>query len=338
MNILVTGGLGYIGSHTVLELLAKNYRLIILDNLSNSQKIVGDWLQSISGKKIPIFYDSAHDASRVREIFQDYKIDGIIHFAAFKAVGESVENPGKYYHNNLESLRVILEAARYHKPFVVFSSSATVYKPSNSPPFLEDMELGAINPYGWTKILGEQILQDYARAYGIRTVCLRYFNPVGAHISGKLGELPQSEAPPNLFPFILSVAHKKQDCLRVFGGDYPTPDGTPQRDYIHVQDLAQVHVRALELQDQPQHFHDNFLALNVGTGKPTSVLEIIQSFQSTNQVEIPYKIVERRAGDMAVSYASTKKLESILDWQPQFSLEDMCRHGFGWSKRYFETN
>lgn len=320
MLILVTGGTGYIGSHTCVELLDSGYDVIILDNLANSEREVVDRIAQITGKR-PLFYHAdATDATAVDLIFRTHSIDGVIHFAGLKAVGESVEKPLAYYKNNLLSTMVVLEnCVKYGVKRFVFSSSATVYG-ENEAPLVESMELRPrANPYGETKAMCEKILTDTARIHPKMSVALlRYFNPVGAHESGLIGEAPRG-IPNNLMPYVTQVAKGLLPELKVFGNDYPTPDGTGVRDYIHVMDLVKGHLAALEKTGPGVHIY------NLGTGKGTSVLELIAAFQRVNQVEIPYRIVERRPGDLAACWADASKARAELGWTAERSLEDMCR-------------
>ena len=320
MLSLVTGGTGYIGSHTCVELLDSGYDVIILDNLANSEREVVDRIAQITGKR-PLFYHAdATDATAVDLIFRTHAIDGVIHFAGLKAVGESVEKPLAYYKNNLLSTMVVLEnCVKYGVKRFVFSSSATVYG-ENEAPLVESMELRPrANPYGETKAMCEKILTDTARIHPKMSVALlRYFNPVGAHESGLIGEAPRG-IPNNLMPYVTQVAKGLLPELKVFGNDYPTPDGTGVRDYIHVMDLVKGHLAALEKTGPGVHIY------NLGTGKGTSVLELIAAFQRVNQVEIPYRIVERRPGDLAACWADASKARDELGWTAERSLEDMCR-------------
>ena len=320
MNILVAGGAGFIGSHTCLALLEAGYSVIVVDNLCNSSVETLDRVEEISGKK-PLFFkvDVTNEAA-VDIIFNTYPVDGVIHFAGFKAVGESVEKPLEYYHNNIVSTMVLAGVCRKHgvKRFV-FSSSATVYG-DNRVPFVETMDpRPATNPYGRTKIVSEQFLADLARAEpGWAVALLRYFNPVGAHESGLIGDAPAG-IPNNLMPYITQVAGGKLDRLRIFGNDYPTVDGPGVRDYIHVSDLAEGHLRALERLTPGVHI------FNLGTGRGTSVLQLVQAFEAANGISLPYEIVERRPGDIAESYADVTKAQRELGWAARRNIIDMCR-------------
>jgi len=329
MNILVTGGCGFIGSHCCISLLAKAYSAIIADNLSNSKAQVIDQIQAITNKQVPFYQIDVTDSDLVDSLFSENHIDGVIHFAGLKAVGESVEDPLRYYLNNTVSTMVLAKACvKYGVKKFIFSSSATVYG-ENTVPFVETMPLmPTSNPYGETKSISERILTDTAKANpDFMVVNLRYFNPVGAHESGLIGEAPLG-TPNNLMPYITQVAKKKRDKLRVFGDDYSTPDGTGVRDYIHVMDLAEGHVAALENMKSGAHVY------NLGTGQGVSVMELITAFERVNEVRIPYEIVPRRPGDIAVSYADPSKANRELGWKATRSLEDMCRDAWRFEKNY----
>lgn len=319
MAILVTGGLGFIGSHTVVALIENGYKVVIADNLSNSQIDVLEKLEHITGEVIPFYEVDVTNESKVNAIFSQHTIEGVIHFAGYKAVGESVEKPLMYYANNLMSTIAVMNACLKHnvKKFV-FSSSATVYG-DNAVPFKETMTLlPTTNPYGETKAMCERILTDTAKANPqLEVTLLRYFNPIGAHKSGLIGEKPNG-IPNNLMPYITQVASGEREYLQVFGNDYDTPDGTGVRDYIHVVDLAEGHVAAMKHSKQGAH------AYNLGTGKGTSVLELVQTFERVNNIKVPYKIVERRAGDLAECYADAEKASRNLQWKTKLCLQDMC--------------
>ena len=320
MNILVTGGLGFIGSHTCVELIQKGHDVIIVDSLTNAKIEVLDKLERITSKR-PIFYklDVTNEAE-LDKVFKVQKIDGIIHFAGLKAVGESVEKPISYYYNNLVSTMVLSKLCiKYNVNKFVFSSSATVYGEQKSP-LKEDMELGkTTNPYGETKAMSERILTDIAYANpNFAVTLLRYFNPIGAHKSGLIGEDPNG-IPNNLMPFITKVAKGELKELRIFGDDYNTPDGTGVRDYIHVVDLAKGHVAAIEKMDKGVEIY------NLGTGKGTSVLELLNTFIKVNGVDVANKIVDRRTGDVAICYADVTKAKVKLGWEAELSIEDMVR-------------
>lgn len=320
MKILVTGGLGFIGSHTVVELIKNNYEVIIIDNLINSKFEVLDKLYEITGFN-PIFYEiDVTDEEKVEDIFINHKIDGVIHFAGFKAVGESVSKPLDYYYNNLVSTMVLSKVClKYNVNKFVFSSSATVYGDQLSP-LKEDLELKeTTNPYGETKAMSERILIDTAKANPKFAVSLlRYFNPVGAHESGLIGEDPNG-IPNNLMPFVTKVAKGELEKLSVFGGDYDTIDGTGIRDYIHVVDLAKGHVKAIEKLEKGVNIY------NLGTGRGTSVLELVDAFMKVNGVDVPYEIVERRPGDLATCFAVPSKAEEELGWKAELDINDMVR-------------
>ena len=327
MLVLVTGGTGFIGSHTCVELLNSGYEVIILDNLVNSKREVVDRIAQITGKR-PLFYEAdATDETAVDLIFSTHPIDGVIHFAGLKAVGESVRMPLAYYKNNLLSTIVLMEnCVKYGVQRFVFSSSATVYG-ENQVPFVETMELRPrTNPYGETKAMCERILTDAASIHPELSVSLlRYFNPVGAHESGLIGEAPQG-IPNNLMPYITQVAKGILPELQVFGNDYPTPDGTGVRDYIHVVDLAEGHLAALEQVGPGVHIY------NLGTGRGTSVLELISAFEEANSIRIPYRIVGRRPGDVAECYADVSKAHAELGWTAKRGVYEMCRDAWRFEK------
>lgn len=320
MNILVTGGLGFIGSHTVVELLNNNHTVIIADNLINSKVQVLDKLIDITGIK-PLFYQiDVTDEKKVERIFNNHEIEGVIHFAGLKAVGESVEKPFEYYYNNLVSTMILSNLCiKYGVKKFVFSSSATVYGNQLSP-LREDMELKkTTNPYGETKSMSERILTDIAIANeGFSVSLLRYFNPVGAHASGLIGEDPNG-IPNNLMPFITKVAKGQLDELSVFGNDYDTIDGTGVRDYIHVVDLAKGHVKAIE------NLKNGVNIYNLGTGKGTSVLELVNAFIKINNVKVPLKIVGKRSGDVAICFADASKAERELGWKAELDIKEMVK-------------
>jgi UDP-glucose 4-epimerase len=329
MNILVTGGAGYIGSHTCVALLKAGHSVVIADNLCNSKRNAVDRIEEISGKKV-IFYEmDVVDATLVDGLFCDHRFDGVIHFAGLKAVGESSEKPVAYYYNNLVSTMVLIQACvKYGVPRFVFSSSATVYG-DNQVPFVETMELlPTTNPYGESKAMSERILRDAVAAHPELAVSLlRYFNPVGAHPSGLIGEAPNG-IPNNLMPYVAQVAKGKLEKLRVFGNDYDTVDGTGVRDYIHVMDLAQGHVDALNHLSQGLHIY------NLGTGRGTSVLELVHAFEQANGLKVPYEIVERRAGDIASCYADASKAEEKLGWKASRGIVEMCRDSWNFEKNF----
>lgn len=323
MKILVTGGTGFIGSHTVVELLNAGHDVVIIDNLYNSKADVVEKIRKITGKEVAFYKKDCCDEDALEEIFNHHKIDAAIHFAGYKAVGESVKLPLKYYENNLMSTIALCKVMAAHNcKKLVFSSSATVYGGNNVAPYTEDMPLGpTTNPYGSTKLMIEQILTDLHTADDAwDIVLLRYFNPIGAHESGLLGESP-NDIPNNLMPYIVKVANKELPILHVYGNDYDTPDGTGVRDYIHVVDLAKGHVNAV----QKTMEHIGVDAYNLGTGKGSSVLDVVNTFARVNAIDVPYQIDPRRPGDIATCYASTEKAEKELGWKAEKNLEEMCK-------------
>ena len=329
MAILVAGGAGYIGSHTVVELDKAGYEVVILDDFSNSSPEVLKRLKTITGKEFPFYEGSILDHDFLTEVFSKEKIDCVIQFAGFKAVGESVVKPLEYYHNNITGTLVLLDVMRnFGVKNIVFSSSATVYGMNNTVPFTEGMPTSATNPYGYTKVMLEQILNDVAFSDKEWSVTnLRYFNPIGAHESGLIGENPNG-VPNNLMPYITQVAVGKLPQLSVFGDDYDTHDGTGVRDYIHVVDLARGHVLAVK---------DNIgnpgaKVYNLGTGIGYSVLDLVHAFMKENNVEIPYKICPRRAGDIATCYADASRAKEVLGWVAEKDLNDMVRDSWNWQK------
>lgn len=327
MTVLLTGGAGYIGSHTYLELLSAGYQPVIVDNFYNSSDEVVNRLERLSGRPVCYYNVDVCDAAALETVFKKHHFDAVIHFAGYKAVGESVQKPLMYYRNNLDSLLTLCETMRkFDVKRIVFSSSATVYGLAEKMPLTEDMPTGCTNPYGWTKYMIEQILQDIAHANPDWAVALlRYFNPIGAHESGMIGEDPVG-IPNNLMPYITQVASGKLKQLRVFGNDYPTPDGTGVRDYIHVVDLAKGHVAACQyLMDHP-----GAEVFNLGTGIGYSVLDLVSAFQRVNRIDIPYVIVDRRAGDIAQCYADPGKAKRLLGWSAQKTLDDMCHDSWNW--------
>ena len=326
MNVLVTGGLGFIGSHTCVELLNANYDVVIIDNLSNSSIDVLEKLEKITSKR-PKFYEiDACNKEQVEKVFKENKIDAVIHFAGYKAVGESVSEPLKYYRNNLDSTLTLLEVMKeYSCHNFVFSSSATVYGSPKELPIKEDFPLSTTNPpYGTTKLMIERILADVSKADNdLSIIVLRYFNPIGAHKSGLLGENPKG-IPNNLMPYIVRVATKELEILSVFGNDYKTKDGTGVRDYIHVVDLAKGHLKALEKST-------NFKGIeyyNLGTGTGYSVLDLVKTFEKVNNIKVPYKIVDRRPGDIDACYADPTKAYKELGFKAELDIEDMCRDSY----------
>ena len=327
MLILVTGGAGYIGSHTVLSLLEAGYDVLIADSFINSKPQVIDRLRSLAARPFRFVRCDLCDADAAERLFAAQPVDAVIHFAGLKAVGESVAEPLRYYDNNLRSTLNLLTAMQRHgvKRFV-FSSSATVYGDPARVPIREDAPLSATNPYGRTKLMIEQILKDAARADETLSVSLlRYFNPIGAHESGRIGEMPNG-IPNNLLPYVTQVAAGKLAYLHVFGDDYPTPDGTGVRDYIHVVDLAKGHVAAADYAMK----HTGTEIINLGTGHGYSVLDIVKAFEKVNGVKVPYRIEERRPGDIAECWADPRKARELLGWTAEKNLEDMCRDAWRW--------
>lgn len=330
MAILVTGGAGYIGSHTVVELLNLGKEVVIVDNLSNSSILVLDRIEAITGQR-PAFYElDVCDKQGLRKVFEQESIEAAIHFAGYKAVGESVQKPVMYYENNIMSTLALVEVmSEFNVKKIVFSSSATVYGVHNQSPLIETMPTSATNPYGYTKVMLEQILKDVHVADSEWSIALlRYFNPIGAHESGLIGEDP-SGIPNNLMPFIAQVAVGKRPELSVFGDDYDTVDGTGVRDYIHVVDLAIGHIKALEKASEKTDVY----IYNLGSGEGTSVLQLVNTFESVNKVPIPYKIVPRRSGDVATCYANADKAYKELNWKTTKTVEDMCRDTWNWQSK-----
>lgn len=329
MNILVTGGAGYIGSHTCVELLKCGYGIVVMDNYSNSSPEALRSVEKLSGKTFPIYECDMLDYASFEKIFQEHTIDAVIHFAGLKAVGESVSKPLEYYNNNLTgTLNLLLLMKKYGVSKLVFSSSATVYGMNNLPPFQEDMPLSTTNPYGATKLMIEDMLRDLCSAEPSWSVALlRYFNPVGAHESGLIGEDP-SGIPNNLMPYVARVAAGKLACLSIYGNDYPTPDGTGVRDYIHVCDLAEGHVKALEKLPEIHGAE----AYNLGTGHGYSVLDMVHAFEKASGNPVNYKIVDRRPGDIAECYADVSKAREELHWEARRGIEEMCQDGWNFVK------
>ena len=328
MKVLVTGGAGFIGSHTVVELLDAGYEVVVVDNLSNASEESLRRVKEITGKSFDFYVADVRDRAKLEEIFSAHNVDWVIHFAGLKAVGESVQKPVLYYDNNLISTLVLLETMeKFGVRNFVFSSSATVYGEPERLPLDEDCRLMTTNPYGTTKLMQEQMLKDLYRADNRWNIALlRYFNPVGAHPSGRIGEDPKG-IPNNLMPYVAQVASGKLQKIGVFGNDYPTPDGTGVRDYIHVVDLARGHVAAIaKLREPGVHIY------NLGTGNGYSVLDMIHAFEKACGKKLPYEIKPRRAGDVPACYASSKKAEEELGWKAQYDLEDMCRDQWNWQK------
>ena len=327
MNILVTGGAGYIGTHTLVELLNRGHDVVVVDNYVNSHPESLDRVREITGRTFPFYEANVCDEAALDRIFDENKVDCVIHFAGLKAVGESCAKPLMYYRNNLDGMLSLISSMRKHdvKRFV-FSSSATVYRSDAGMPVDEESPLGCINPYGWTKFMGEEILRDVAKAEpDWSVVLLRYFNPIGAHESGKIGEDPNG-VPNNLMPYITQTALGRLKELHVFGNDYPTPDGTGVCDYIHVVDLAEGHVAAIEYARD----HTGCEAFNLGTGEGYSVLDIVHAFERVNHVKVPYEIAPRRAGDPPTVYAKVGKAEKMLHWKARRTLDQMCADSWRW--------
>lgn len=330
MKILATGGAGFIGSHTVVELYQSGHEVVIVDNLSNANRKVLKRLKEITGRDIPFYQVDIRDEKEMDKIFMENSFDCCIHFAGLKAVGESVQKPLEYYDNNIGGTLALLEVMKKHNcKNLIFSSSATVYGTPKQIPITESCPKGeCTNPYGWTKSMIEQILMDLYKADSTWNIALlRYFNPIGAHPSGKIGENPNG-IPNNLLPFVTQVAIGKLPCLNIYGNDYDTPDGTGVRDYIHVVDLAQGHVKALKVIQEKQ----GLKIYNLGTGKGCSVLDIVKAFEAETQQKLPYKLQPRRPGDIATCYADSTKAQKELGWLPKHTLADMCRDAWHWQK------
>lgn len=329
MSILVTGGAGYIGSHTCVKLLEAGYDVVVLDNLSNSSPKAIGRVEAITGKKIKFYECDILDRDGMRTIFQENSIDAVIHFAGLKAVGESVAVPLKYYENNISGTVYLLEVMQeFGVKKIVFSSSATVYGMTDKMPLTEDLPTSANSPYGQTKLMIEQILQDLAVSDQDWSISLlRYFNPVGAHESGTIGENPKG-IPNNLMPYITQVALGKLPELSIFGNDYPTKDGTGVRDYIHVVDLAEGHIKALDKVNTTK----GVMIHNLGTGVGYSVLDLVKAFEEANALTIPYKIAPRRPGDVTICYADPTKAKNELGWEAKKTVVDMCRDAWNWQK------
>lgn len=330
MRVLVTGGAGYIGSHTSLELLNAGYDVVVVDNLINSKVESLRRVQDLTGRILTFHKVDLLDRPALESVFQEAPVDAVIHFAGLKAVGESVSIPWRYYHNNITGTLLLLDVMnQFGVKNLVFSSSATVYGAAEEMPLREDNPLSATNPYGRTKLMIEEILRDMGQADpALNVALLRYFNPVGAHASGRIGEDPTG-IPNNLMPYVAQVAVGKRPYLRVFGNDYPTPDGTGVRDYIHVVDLSLGHLKALEkLTANP-----GVQAYNLGTGQGYSVLEVVAAFEEVTGKPIPYRVVERRPGDVAESYADPSKARSELNWKAERGLADMCADAWRWQSQ-----
>ncbi len=330
MNVLVTGGAGYIGSHTCVELLNSGYGVVVIDNLCNSNPKSLDRVRELTGKELTFYEGDVRDEALLKKIFAENDIGCVIHFAGLKAVGESVSIPWKYYDNNLNSTLVLTKVMKEVGMMnIIFSSSATVYTADNEMPLKETSRTGGCtNPYGWTKYMTEVILSDMSKAEkDWSVVLLRYFNPIGAHPSGRMGEDPRG-IPNNLMPYITQVAVGRREKLSVYGNDYPTHDGTGVRDYIHVVDLAKGHVAAVDYACK----HKGCEVFNLGTGVGVSVLDMVNTFREVNQVELPYVIAPRRPGDIATCYADPTKSREVLGWTAEHDLADMCRDSWNWQK------
>ena len=330
MNIFVTGGAGYIGSHTVVELLSQGYKVVVADNFSNSKPEAVIRMKELAGIDFPFYEMDLRNSLKLDEVFEDNKIDCVIHFAGLKAVGESVQKPLEYYENNLGSTITLCEAMKkHHIEKIIFSSSATVYNADNEMPLTENSRTGGCtNPYGWTKFMCEQILTDAVNANeGWSLALLRYFNPIGAHKSGRIGEDPR-DIPNNLMPYIAQTAVGRRSCLKIYGNDYNTPDGTGVRDYIHVVDLALGHVAAIKYLET----HKGVNIINLGTGKGVSVLEMVSAFEEATGINIPKEISTRRPGDIATCYASTEKAKKELNWEAKKTLYDACADTWRWQR------
>ena len=329
MRVLVSGGAGYIGSHTCLELLKAGHEVVVIDDLRNADAEALRRVEELGGRKPAFHQFDVRDEAKLDAVFESARINSIIHFAGLKAVGESVGKPLEYYENNLGSTITLCKMMRRHQvKSLIFSSSATVYDQHNEMPLSEGARLGCSNPYGWTKFMCEQILRDLAHAEpAFSFVLLRYFNPIGAHKSGRIGEDPAG-IPNNLMPYITQTAQGRLNHLTVYGDDYDTKDGTGVRDYIHVVDLARGHLKALEYAVK----NPGCEAVNLGTGRGLSVLQIIKTFEEVNGVKVPYQIGPRRPGDIATVYANPQKAKELLHWEAELGVEDMCRDAWNWQK------
>ena len=328
--ILVTGGVGYIGSHTSILLIEAGYDIVVFDNLSNASLVAHQRVEKIVGKKIPLFKGDIRNKEDLDAVFTEYNITSVIHFAGLKAVGESVEKPLKYYDNNVVGTLTLCEVMQAHNcKSIIFSSSATVYGDPAYTPITEDFPLSATNPYGRSKLMIEEILRDlYVSDPAWQVILLRYFNPVGAHISGEIGEDPLG-IPNNLMPFIAQTAIGKREALSVFGNDYDTIDGTGVRDYIHVMDLAEGHLKALDVLPK---IHE-VTTINLGTGKGYSVLEMVKAFEEVSGKPVPYRIVPRRAGDIAICYANANYAKELLGWEAKRGIKEMCADTWRWQSQ-----
>lgn len=329
MKVLLAGGAGYIGSHTCIELVNAGFEPVIVDDFANSSPIAVKRIEEITGRKIRLYTIDVCNEKELEKVFKENKIGSIVHFAGYKAVGESVRLPLKYYRNNLDSTFALLSLCeKYDVNSFIFSSSATVYGMSEDVPYHEDLPTGCLNPYGWTKYMNEQILRDYAKVHpSFSTVLLRYFNPIGAHESGLIGDDPEG-IPNNLMPYVCQVASGKLEKLHIFGNDYPTPDGTGVRDYLHVVDLAKGHVKAIDYSIE----NKGSIEINLGTGIGYSVLDVVNSFEKANGIKIPYVIDGRRPGDNATSYADPSRANKLLGWKAEKTIVDMCKDAWNWQK------
>ncbi len=333
-TVLVSGGAGYIGSHTAVELINAGYNVVIIDNLSNSESDSVTGVEQITGKTVDFEVVDTCNTERLKQVFDRYEFDSVIHFAAYKAVGESMAEPLKYYQNNLVSFMNIVSLMKeYGRPNILFSSSATVYGDAEHLPVTEDTpRQPATSPYGNTKQIAEDILRDCCRAYaGVNGIALRYFNPIGAHPSALIGELPRG-VPNNLVPFITQTAAGIRECLSVFGNDYDTPDGTCLRDYIDVVDLAKAHVAAVDRMTAGQ-MEESYEIFNIGTGRPVSVLELLTTFEKVNDLKLPYKMTDRRPGDVPAVWAETSRANEVLGWKAEKTLEETLRSAWEWEKK-----
>ena len=333
-TVLVSGGAGYIGSHTAVELINAGYNVVIIDNLSNSESDSVTGVEQITGKKVDFEVVDTCYTERLKQVFDRYEFDSVIHFAAYKAVGESMAEPLKYYQNNLVSFMNIVSLMKeYGRPNILFSSSATVYGDAEHLPVTEDTpRQPATSPYGNTKQIAEDILRDCCRAYaGLNGIALRYFNPIGAHPSALIGELPRG-VPNNLVPFITQTAAGIRECLSVFGNDYDTPDGTCLRDYIDVVDLAKAHVAAVNRMTAGK-MEESYEIFNIGTGRPVSVLELLTTFEKVNDLKLPYKMTDRRPGDVPAVWAETSRANEVLGWKAEKTLEETLRSAWEWEKK-----
>ena len=333
-TVLVSGGAGYIGSHTAVELINAGYNVVIIDNLSNSESDSVTGVEQITGKEVDFEVVDTCNTERLKQVFDRYEFDSVIHFAAYKAVGESMAEPLKYYQNNLVSFMNIVSLMKeYGRPNILFSSSATVYGDAEHLPVTEDTpRQPATSPYGNTKQIAEDILRDCCRAYaGVNGIALRYFNPIGAHPSALIGELPRG-VPNNLVPFITQTAAGIRECLSVFGNDYDTPDGTCLRDYIDVVDLAKAHVAAVDRMTAGK-MEESYEIFNIGTGRPVSVLELLTTFEKVNDLKLPYRMTDRRPGDVPAVWAETSRANVVLGWKAEKTLEETLRSAWEWEKK-----